>query len=112
MQLRLCTDSSYAWPRFLFVTDYRHDEVQAALMWALPWILTNMNEDGGFVFRRLEPFRYGHENMYSKSEESAMFPTWFRTLSLAYIGKVLPNSMVGKFDWQILKCPGHQFRND
>lgn len=94
------------------MTDHSHDKVQDALMWALPWILTNMNEDGGFVFRRLESFKYGHEKMYSKAEESAMFPTWFRTLSLAYIGKVLPDSMVGKFDWQILKCPGHQLWND
>ena len=98
--------------RLYFHTDYRREDIEKALEKTLPWVLTNINEDGGFVFRRLESFKYGHENMYSKAEESAMFPTWFRTLSLAYIGKVLPNSMVGKFDWQILECPGHQFWND
>ena len=95
--------------RLHLCTNHRGGDIKMALQKALPWTLTNMNEDGGFVFRRLESFKYGDENMYSKSEESAMFPTWFRTLSLAYIGKALPSSMVGKFDWQLLKCPGLQF---
>lgn len=98
--------------RLHFYTDYRREDIKKALQKALPWVLTNMNGDGGFVFRRLVVFEYGHKKMYSRAEESAMFPTWFRTLSLAYIGKVLPDSLVGKFAWQILKCPGHQLWND
>jgi hypothetical protein len=52
---------------------------------------------------------YGHENMFSGVNESALFPTWFRTLSLAYLGKVLPESNVGRFHWQFNDCPGYQF---
>jgi hypothetical protein len=91
------------------MTDYRKEDICFALHKAIPWILTNMNEDGGFVFRRMGPFVYGHQLMSSKSDESAMFPTWFRTLSLAYIGKCLPDSMPGKFGWQFIRCPGLQF---
>lgn len=76
---------------------------------ALPWVLVNMNDDGGFVFRRGEKFVYGHERMSSERDKSAMFPTWFRTLSLAYLAQALPDSVVGGFDWQFLCCPGLQF---
>lgn len=95
--------------RLHFYTDFRREDIKKALQKALPWILTNMNEDGGFVFRRLESFKYGHEKMYSRAEESAMFSTWFRTLSLAYLSKVLPDSIAGNFNWQFQKCPGMQF---
>jgi len=95
--------------RLYFQTDHRSAEVKKALERALPWVLTNMNEDGGFVFRRLQGFEYGHKKMYSKSEESAMFPTWFRTLSLAYLSKIVSNSPNIRLDWQFIHCPGHQF---
>jgi len=95
--------------RLSMMTDYRRDEVQAALKRALPWVLINMNDDGGFVFQRGEPFIYGHDRMSSKAEESAMFPTWFRTLSLAYLSKALPDSFLGNFNWQFPRCPGLQF---
>lgn len=98
--------------RLSFITDYRKEEIYLALQKVVLWILINMNEDGGFVFRRMEPFVYGHQLMSSAKDESAMFPTWFRTLSLAYISKVLPDSVVGKFYWQFLKCPGLQFWQD
>jgi len=38
-----------------------------------------------------------------------MFPTWFRTLTLAYLGQALPDSVVGQCDWQFCGCPGLQF---
>jgi hypothetical protein len=47
--------------------------------------------------------------MRSDSNVSAMFPTWFCTLSLAYLGKAPPESFVGSFDWQFSGCPGLQF---
>ena len=84
-------------------------KINDSLEKAYNWVLMNQVDDGGFVFRLNESMLYGHEQMKVILNKEAMFPTWFRTLSLAYIGKVLPNSMVGKFDWQILKCPGHQF---
>lgn len=95
--------------RLSMMTDYRNDEVRAVLKRALPWILANINDDGGFVFRRGEQMVYGHELMSSKINESAMFPTWFRTLSLAYLSKALPDSYVGNFDWKFIQCPGLQF---
>jgi hypothetical protein len=69
-----------------------------------------MNSDGGFVFRRDEPFMYGHEKMFSGINESDIFSTWFRSLSLAYVSKVLRKSAIGRFNWQFLECPGYQFR--
>lgn len=95
--------------RLSFMTDYKNEEILLALKKAIPWILVNMNSDGGFVFKRMEPFIYGHEKMSSYSNESAMFPTWFRTLSLAYIAQCLPESSLGRFDWNFVKCPGLQF---
>jgi hypothetical protein len=38
-----------------------------------------------------------------------MFPTWFRTLSLAYLGKALPDSVAGRFNWHFQNSPGIQF---
>ncbi len=39
--------------------------------------------------------------MASARDESTLFPTWFRTLSLAYLSKVLPDSgmaiLIGNF---------------
>lgn len=95
--------------RLSLMTDYRRDEVQAGLRRALPWVFVNMNDDGGFVFRRSQEFLYGHERMSSRRDESAMFPTWFRTLSLAYLAQALPDTVVGSFDWQFPHCPGLQF---
>ena len=98
--------------RFYFITDYRHEDIKKALEKAYEWVLVNMNEDGGFVFSRSEPLIYGHELMSSKADESAMFPTWFRTLSLAYISKVVDDPELKKIDWNFVKCPGYQFWRD
>jgi hypothetical protein len=54
--------------------------------------------------------------MSSHSDEGSMFYTWFRTLSLAYLSKVLPENGLGDIKWKFVKTPGHQFwiqdRND
>jgi hypothetical protein len=68
-----------------------------------------MNEDGGFVFERDKPFQYGHKLMSSKANESAMFPTWFRVLSLAYLSQVIDDPSLAKIDWNFIDCPGYQF---
>ena len=95
--------------RLYFLTDYRKKDIRLAIKRSIPWIISNMNKDGGFVFRRFEPFFYGHNLMSSKMDESAMFPTWFRTLSLAYISKMIPGCLGGKYNWQFIRCPGMQF---
>jgi len=86
-------------------SEYRRGDIIWALKRVLPWILANMNKDGGFVFKRSAPFVYGHEEMSSGLNESNMFATWFRTLTLAYLLKHLniPN------DYIINRCPGYQF---
>lgn len=54
---------------------------------AQTWIMQNQVEDGGFVFRLNEPYFCCHEQFSSARNEGALFPTWFRTLSLALIDK-------------------------
>jgi len=97
--------------RLYFMTDYRRDEIRAALRKAFFWVLVNVNSDGGWVFRRGEKFCYGHKLMTAYINESSMFSTWFRTLSLAHLGKPLPDSPAGYFNWNFIDCPGLQFWN-
>jgi hypothetical protein len=77
-------------------------EIETALKRAFIFILSNENEDGGFVFRRDQEFWYGHEEMKSGYNESAMFPTWFRTLSIAYV----VNALNIKNDFNLARSPG------
>ncbi len=95
--------------RLTLQTDYRRDDIQNSLKRALPWIIMNMNEDGGFVFRRSDRLHYGHDLMSAKSNQSALFPTWFRTLNLAYLAQALPDTFLGEIEWQFVNCPGLQF---
>jgi len=95
--------------RMLQLTDYRRTDIQAALRKAVDWVLTNQIPDGGFVFQRNRPFEYGHPELRSEAGQGAMFPTWFRLLSLALIGKALPDHPLGRFPWQFVRCPGMQF---
>ncbi len=97
--------------RLYFVTDYKKYEIKKSLEKALKWVVVNQNKDGGFVFKRYEPFTYGHKNMSSLRDESAMFPTWFRTLSLAYLSKVIDDSTLKEISWNFIDCPGLQFWN-
>lgn len=64
---------------------YKRSEVENCLRNAFFWIVQNQMEDGGFVFRRGEAFDYGHSNMSSGVDESNLFATWFRFLSLCHI---------------------------
>ena len=95
--------------RLSLITDYRKSDITAALKKAFLWALVNMNADGGWVFRRYEAFQYGHPAMHTEREESAMFPTWFRTLTLAYLSQTLGGSLMPVCDWRFLEGPGHQF---
>jgi len=78
-------DSIYLLIRLSKLTNYRRNEIEQSLKKAFFWILSNQNDDGGFVFRRNEGLLYGHEKMSSKKNESALFPTWFRALTISYI---------------------------
>lgn len=87
------------------MTGYRSFEIAAAISRAIPWIIANMNRDGGFVFRRNVPFVYGHKEMSSKANESSLFATWFRSLALAYCTKALGV----KAGFCLTRCPGYEF---
>jgi len=98
--------------RFYLRTDYRRDDIHKALEKALPWVLFNSKPDGGWVFRRGEALIFGDNLMSSQPEESSLFPAWFRSLSLAYLGKVLVEKAIAKIEWQFLHAPGLQFWSD
>ncbi|HPG30654.1 MAG TPA: hypothetical protein PKY81_08125 [bacterium] len=91
--------------RFSKMSDYKKTETAELIRNALIWQFANMNNDGGFVFRREEPLIYGHLNMSSKINESAMFPTWFRILTIAYISKFLNL----KNNFIIGRSPGYEY---
>jgi hypothetical protein len=64
----------------------QHQKVfYSVLKKAFKWVLLNQVKDGGFVFRLEEEFVYGHQEMSSKKNMGALFPTWFRVLSIAYM---------------------------
>ena len=81
-------------------------KIRETLEKSFGWILTNQVNDGGFVFRLEEPFVYGSIETSSTKNEGAMLPTWFRTLSIAY----LANYLNVKNNFHINNCPGYEFR--
>ena len=44
--------------------------------------------------------------------ESDIFSTWFRSLSLALVSKVLPENPYAKIEWKFLKSPGLGYYNE
>ena len=84
------------------VDDVLRGRVHNSLERAFGWVLLNKTFDGGFVFRYKQKFQCGCKEMTGKGEEGALFPAWFRTLSLAYMANVLPFSQ----SFQIIRAPG------
>ena len=80
-------------------------DIDESLHRAWKWVLCNQVEDGGFVFRLFEPFTYGHSEMSSGANQGAMFPTWFRLLSLAYLNRYFSQHEL----FTINSCPGYEF---
>ncbi|TWU17104.1 hypothetical protein Pla52o_54420 [Novipirellula galeiformis] len=64
-------------------TNYRRHDITKAIRRFRTWVFANQNDDGGFVFARQQPFVYGHRQMSSLDNESHLFGTWFRCLSIA-----------------------------
>jgi hypothetical protein len=102
-------DSMDPLARLLFLADHRRDDIRAALRRAEPHVLAMQNGDGGLGWVRGTAFSYGHPLMAAAKDASGMFPTWFRTLSLAYLAQALPDSVVGRFNWHFQNSPGIQF---
>jgi hypothetical protein len=90
-------------------TAYRRAEIEAALERAAAWVISNQTPDGGLVFVRDRPFEYGHPQLRGAANVGALFPTWFRLLSLALIGRALPGHPLARLPWQFRRCPGYQF---
>lgn len=95
--------------RLYHCVDHRRTDIQHSLQRALPWILANHNRDGGWVFRRYQRLEYGHPLMAAGPQESSMFPTWFRCLTLAYLFQIPVATETNPIKWRFLDCPGHQF---
>lgn len=83
----------------------RKADIDESLLKALGWVLCNQVDDGGFVFRLYEAFTYGHQEMSSGRDQGAMFPTWFRLLSLAYLARYFGRNELFKVN----SCPGYEF---
>lgn len=82
-------------------TPHLKNDIDASLKKAFTWVLHNQMKDGGFVFKLYEAMTYGHKEMSNNKNESSLFPTWFRTLSLAYLTKYFCNTQ-----FHIKKSPG------
>lgn len=67
-------------------------------------VARNRAMDGGMVFYREDDFEYGHPQLKGTKNEGAMFPTWFRTLTLAVCDTAL-----GTDKFSFIRCPGYQF---
>lgn len=95
--------------RMYFQTDYRRAYIYDSLNTTERWVFKNQMPDGGFVFMLDRPFEYGHPELFGPAGVGAMFPTWFRTLSLAIIDKVLSAGEQVSDTWLFSKCPGYQY---
>jgi len=102
-------DSIYPLARMSLQTDYRREEIHQSLRQAREWVLANRMSDGGFVFILNRPFEYGHPELIGPAGTGAMFPTWFRTLSLAIIDQVMLDHSQDRYTWTFVRCPGFQF---
>ena len=68
-----------------YVDENRKGAIYQSIDSAWRWVLCNQVKDGGFVFRLNEKMQYGHPQMSVDRNHGALFPTWFRVLSMAYI---------------------------
>lgn len=93
----------------LLATSRQRGAIEKALARAEDHVWKHQNDDGGFTWIRGTAFQYGHPLLSAPVDGSGMFPTWFRTLSLAYLGKALSKSHSASFDWHFSNCPGIQF---
>ena len=102
-------DSIEPLARFSLLTEYQRDEVKAALRRALPAVLNNRTADGGFAFIKDKAFTYGHAQLSAPAGTGAMFPTWFRTLTIAILETALCRLEGIESPWRFTACPGHHY---
>jgi len=85
-----------------------NDDIKKSLLKTLPNIFANQNLDGGFVFRRDTPLNWYDSNLQAENNESSIFATWFRSLSVYYVIKRL-NLCDNELTYELPNCPGYQF---
>jgi len=95
--------------RFYFKTEYRRQDILAALNRAFAWVMRNRVADNGFVFCKDVEMFYGSSYMFSGPGEGSSFATWWRMLSLAIMSQVLKEHPLAGYPWQFVECPGYQF---
>ena len=88
-----------------YLTHNLKARVDESLRKSFRWICLNQVSDGGFVFRLFEPLMYGSDQMKSNINQGALFPTWFRTLSLVY----LLDHFCDTNEYRTLSCPGYTY---
>ncbi|NBJ94044.1 prenyltransferase/squalene oxidase repeat-containing protein [Parablautia muri] len=88
----------------LLTPKYRHVEIRNSISNSLQWVIQNQLDDGGCVFRLGQFFDYGSINMTSNKNESNLFATWFRTLSVCYMYDFLSNNIREYID-----LPGYKY---
>ena len=82
----------------------KNEDVRHALQKGVQWVKRNQTPDGGLQFIKNREFQYGHPNLLGPADGGAMFPTWFRTLTLALTAKALTDEPIS-----LVRCPGMQF---
>ena len=91
------------------MTAYRQSDVTDALIRAQTHVLSNQMPDGGFVFFKGGDFGYRHKQLFGPADTGAMFPTWFRVLSLALLDTYLCEMNDTDSPYIFTNCPGFQF---
>lgn len=80
--------------------DYRRAEIRNALRRVAASIIHQQVDDGGFVYRRNEPFSHmGMQSTLTPANQGTVFGTWFRLHTLALIGEVLSDTALGQVHW-------------
>lgn len=89
-----------------YVNERRKVQIDVSLKKAYKWLQLNQVEDGGFVFRLNESMVFGNKALSVNANKGAMLPTWFRTLSLAYLSSYFEVDD----GFTITNCPGYEFK--
>lgn len=102
-----CEDMDSVYNLCVLTSSSTEAEVREVLEGVLGYLPINQNADGGFVFRRFMPFRYGQCNaLSSETDQGNMFGTWFRMLSYAFGDETVRPGQAG---WKFSRVPGYQW---
>ena len=98
-------DAAFILANSYHLQDYRRADIEASLAHVLGTVLEHQNPDGGLVYLRGRDYEYGHPLMRSRADQSALFPSWFRLLSIALINQLIPHPLADPTPWRFNKAP-------